>query len=98
VIARALVLSEKTVKTHVSSILAKLGSDAPAAGDNLHAFTGERISDGEADALACSSDDGDIARKLKALANTVHCYPTQAEAFQRIALQHARPQRVAVAR
>jgi hypothetical protein len=35
VIARALVLSEKTVKTHVSSILAKLGSDAPAAGDNL---------------------------------------------------------------
>jgi Bacterial regulatory proteins, luxR family len=65
VTARALVLSEKTVKTHVSSILAKLGSDAPAAGDNLRAFTGERISDGEADALACSSDDGDIARKLK---------------------------------
>jgi hypothetical protein len=48
-----LVLSEKTVKTHVSSILAKLGSDAPAAGGNLRAFTGERISDGEADALAC---------------------------------------------
>lgn len=34
---------------------------------------------------------------LEALANTVHCYPTQAEVFQRIALQHARPQRVAVA-
>jgi hypothetical protein len=48
VIARALVLSERTVKTHVSSIPAKLGSDAPAAGDNLPAFTGELISDGEA--------------------------------------------------
>ena len=34
---------------------------------------------------------------LEALANTVHCYPTQAEVFQRIALQHARPQRVAAA-
>ncbi len=34
---------------------------------------------------------------LEALANTVHCYPTQAEVFQRIALQQARPQRVAVA-
>ncbi|MEQ7010851.1 FAD-dependent oxidoreductase [Actinopolymorpha sp. B17G11] len=34
---------------------------------------------------------------LEALANTVHCYPTQAEVFQRIALQHARPQMVAVA-
>jgi hypothetical protein len=56
VIARALVLSEKTAKTHVSSILARLGSDALAAGDNLRAFTGERISDGEADALACSSE------------------------------------------
>ncbi|MGW5361963.1 FAD-dependent oxidoreductase [Actinopolymorpha pittospori] len=33
---------------------------------------------------------------LEALADTVHCYPTQAEVFQRIALQHARPQRVAV--
>nr|WP_157181274.1 hypothetical protein [Actinopolymorpha alba] len=42
---------------------------------------------------------------LEVLANTVHCYPTQAEVFQyptqaevfqRIALQHARPQRVAV--
>lgn len=41
-IARALVLSEKTVKTHVSSRLAKLGSDAPAAGDNLRAFACER--------------------------------------------------------
>jgi len=61
VIARALVLSEKTVKIHVSSILAKLGRDAPAAGDNLRALTGERISDGEADALACSNDDGDIS-------------------------------------
>ena len=49
VIARALVLSEKTVKTHVSSILAKLGSDASAAGDNPRALTGERISDSEAD-------------------------------------------------
>ena len=55
-IARALVLSEKTVKTHVSSILVTLGGDALAAGDNLRAFTGERISNGEADALACSSD------------------------------------------
>jgi hypothetical protein len=45
------VLSENIVKTHVSSILAKLGSDAAAAGDNLRAFTGERISDGGADAL-----------------------------------------------
>ena len=53
VIARAPVLSEKTIKTHVWSILAKLGSDALAAGDNLRAFTGERISDGEAVALAC---------------------------------------------
>ena len=35
---------------------------------------------------------------LEALANTVHCYPTQAEVFQRIALQHARPQRITVAR
>jgi pyruvate/2-oxoglutarate dehydrogenase complex dihydrolipoamide dehydrogenase (E3) component len=34
---------------------------------------------------------------LEALANTVHCYPTQAEVFQRIALQHARPQKVAAA-
>src|SRR5262249_20494822 len=34
---------------------------------------------------------------LEALASTVHCYPTQAGVFQRIALQHARPQRVAVA-
>ena len=33
---------------------------------------------------------------LEALADTVHCYPTQAEVFQRIALQHARPRRVAV--
>ncbi|MEQ7129144.1 FAD-dependent oxidoreductase [Actinopolymorpha sp. B11F2] len=33
---------------------------------------------------------------LEALANTVHCYPTQAEVFQRIALQHAKPQKVAV--
>ena len=33
---------------------------------------------------------------LEALANTVHCYPTQAEVFQRIALQHTQPQRVAV--
>jgi pyruvate/2-oxoglutarate dehydrogenase complex dihydrolipoamide dehydrogenase (E3) component len=33
---------------------------------------------------------------LEALASTVHCYPTQAEVFQRIALQHARPQKVAV--
>ncbi|MBE1608544.1 FAD-dependent oxidoreductase [Actinopolymorpha pittospori] len=33
---------------------------------------------------------------LEALAGTVHCYPTQAEVFQRIALQHAQPQRVAV--
>ncbi|WP_432838263.1 FAD-dependent oxidoreductase [Dactylosporangium sp. CA-092794] len=33
---------------------------------------------------------------LEALADTVHCYPTQAEVFQRIAL-HAGPQRVAVA-
>ncbi|GAA4262587.1 FAD-dependent oxidoreductase [Dactylosporangium darangshiense] len=32
---------------------------------------------------------------LEALANTVHCYPTQAEVFQRIALQ-AGPQKVAV--
>ena len=45
VIARALVLSEKTFKTHASSILAKLGSDAAAAGDKLRAFTGERISE-----------------------------------------------------
>ncbi|MEV8518046.1 hypothetical protein [Dactylosporangium sp. NPDC051484] len=29
---------------------------------------------------------------LEALANTVHCYPTQAQVFQQIALQHARPQ------
>ena len=34
---------------------------------------------------------------LDGLANTVHCYPTQAEVFQRIALQHARPQKVAAA-
>ncbi|GAA4577761.1 FAD-dependent oxidoreductase [Planotetraspora kaengkrachanensis] len=34
---------------------------------------------------------------LEALANTVHCYPTQAEVFQRIALQYAGPQSVAVA-
>ncbi|MET7400557.1 FAD-dependent oxidoreductase [Dactylosporangium sp. NPDC005572] len=34
---------------------------------------------------------------LEALADTVHCYPTQAEVFQRIALQHAGPQKVAVA-
>ena len=34
---------------------------------------------------------------LEGLANTVHCYPTQAEVFQRIALQHAEPQRVAAA-
>jgi pyruvate/2-oxoglutarate dehydrogenase complex dihydrolipoamide dehydrogenase (E3) component len=33
---------------------------------------------------------------LEALADTVHCYPTQAEVFQRIALQ-AGPQKVAVA-
>ncbi|MEU0563755.1 FAD-dependent oxidoreductase [Dactylosporangium sp. NPDC006015] len=33
---------------------------------------------------------------LEAVADTVHCYPTQAEVFQRIALQ-ARPQRVAAA-
>jgi hypothetical protein len=31
------------------------------AGDGLRAFTGERISDGEAEALACPSGDGDIA-------------------------------------
>ncbi|WP_238005636.1 FAD-dependent oxidoreductase [Dactylosporangium sp. AC04546] len=34
---------------------------------------------------------------LEALASTVHCYPTQAEVFQRIALQHAGHQKVAVA-
>ncbi|WP_432866905.1 FAD-dependent oxidoreductase [Microbispora rosea] len=34
---------------------------------------------------------------LEALANTVHCYPTQAEVFQRIALQYTGPQSVAVA-
>ncbi|WP_426513063.1 FAD-dependent oxidoreductase [Dactylosporangium sp. McL0621] len=33
---------------------------------------------------------------MAALADTVHCYPTQAEVFQRIAL-HAGPQKVAVA-
>jgi pyruvate/2-oxoglutarate dehydrogenase complex dihydrolipoamide dehydrogenase (E3) component len=27
---------------------------------------------------------------LEKLAETVHCYPTQAEAFQRIALEYAR--------
>ena len=29
-------------------------------------------------------------RSLEKLAETVHCYPTQAEAFQRIALEYAR--------
>ncbi|WP_433200999.1 FAD-dependent oxidoreductase [Dactylosporangium sp. CS-047395] len=33
---------------------------------------------------------------LQALADTVHCYPTQAEVFQRIA-QHAEPQRIGAA-
>ena len=56
VTGRALVLSEKSVKTHVSSILAKLATDAPAAGDSLRALTGERISDEVADALAWSSE------------------------------------------
>ena len=34
---------------------------------------------------------------LAALADTIHCYPTQAEVFQRIALQHAGPRTVAAA-
>jgi pyruvate/2-oxoglutarate dehydrogenase complex dihydrolipoamide dehydrogenase (E3) component len=29
-------------------------------------------------------------RSLEKLAETVHCYPTQAETFQRIALEYAR--------
>jgi hypothetical protein len=34
---------------------------------------------------------------LEALAETVHCYPTQAEVFQRIALQYAGPRKIAAA-
>jgi pyruvate/2-oxoglutarate dehydrogenase complex dihydrolipoamide dehydrogenase (E3) component len=34
---------------------------------------------------------------LEALAETVHCYPTQAEVFQRIALQYAGARKIAAA-
>ena len=35
---------------------------------------------------------------LEALADTVHCYPTQAEVFQRIALQYAGSRKIAATR
>jgi pyruvate/2-oxoglutarate dehydrogenase complex dihydrolipoamide dehydrogenase (E3) component len=34
---------------------------------------------------------------LEVLAETVHCYPTQAEVFQRIALQYASTRKAAAA-
>src|SRR5262249_42496420 len=43
----------------------ELGSHAPAAADDVHPFAGERVGDGEADALARPGDDGDLVLEPK---------------------------------
>ena len=70
------------------AIYTRSGSDVIAGATLVAAHAGEMISELT---LAVTNQ-----LTLEALANTVHCYPTQAEVFQRIALQ-AGPQRVAVA-
>ena len=72
------------------AIYARSGSSEIAGATLVAAHAGEMISELT---LAITNQV-----PLEALADTVHCYPTQAEVFQRIALQHARPQRVTVAR
>ena len=70
------------------AIYTRSGSDVIAGATLVAAHAGEMISE-----LTLEVTN---QLTLEALANTVHCYPTQAEVFQRIALQ-AGPQRVAVA-
>ena len=55
-------------------------SSGEIVGATLAAHAGEMISEMTL-AITCKLP-------LEALAETVHCYPTQAEAFQRIALQY----------
>ena len=70
------------------AIYTRGGSNQIAGATLVAAHAGEMISE-----LTLAVTRG---MPLEALASTVHCYPTQAEVFQRIALQ-ARPQIVAVA-
>ena len=71
------------------AIYTRSGSSEIAGATLVAAHVGEMISELT---LAITNQ-----APLEALASMVHCYPTQAEVFQRIALQHASPQRVAVA-